>query len=95
LEKEQHCAVPMCHNFYHKTDLSKNSSNIIFHEFPSDNKIFDQWLEFCNQSKDLSPKYKNAVICSDHFNKDNYEMKLTTGVKYTTQSCINIETFSY
>lgn len=79
---EQHCAVPTCNNIISKSDKPNNCSKIIFHKFPSNIEVFEKWLEFCNCSKEFLSDYQNALICSEHFNDDSYELKYTTEVKY-------------
>jgi hypothetical protein len=59
-----------------------NNSKIMFHRFPTDTVILEKWLKFCNNYKTISDKYQNFQICSEHFNKDNYENKYTNEVKY-------------
>lgn len=73
---QKSCAVPMCNN----TLTASKSSSILFHRFPSDDKILKKWLNFCNDLEDEVSDYKNAVICSKHFNEDNYDLKSTTEV---------------
>lgn len=74
MQLQQYCAVPICNNIIDcKSDKLENSKRIIFHKFPSDINLLENWMAFCNCSKEYSTEYQNAFICSDHFNEDNYE----------------------
>lgn len=68
-----HCAVPMCPN--QTLDSTKSCNDVLFHKFPSDIKVLEKWLKFCNDSENKNTSlvdYQNAQICSRHFHKDNY-----------------------
>lgn len=69
------CAVPNCCNSTVYNEPINNKS-IEFYKFPyDDDDLFNKWLAFCEGSKELSSEYQNALICSDHFNKDDYEYR--------------------
>lgn len=81
LDLQQYCAVPGCKNINDKSGQTTNK-NILFHNFPNDTEMLNKWLEFCNCSKEFQFAHKNALICSEHFDKDNYYYR------YITEVCI-------
>lgn len=84
LDGQKYCAVPICNNsiVYSGSDKPNSNDEIVFHKFPSDTVMLEKWLNFCNIYKSISHEHQNAQICSEHFNKDNYENKYTDEVKY-------------
>ncbi|XP_060840266.1 uncharacterized protein LOC132921323 [Rhopalosiphum padi] len=79
------CAVSSCNSImYSGSDEPNqmNNSKIMFHKFPTDTVILEKWLKFCNNYKTISDEYQNFQICSEHFNKDNYENKYTNESSY-------------
>lgn len=82
-DEQKCCAVPICNNsiVYCGSDKPNRNGKIVFHKFPSDPVMLEKWLNFCSIYKSISHEYKNAQICSEHFNKDNYENKYTDEVK--------------
>lgn len=81
LELQQYCAVAGCKNLCDNTGQTTNK-NILFHKFPNDTEVLNKWLEFCNCSKEFKFTYQNAFICSEHFDKNNYEYRYIAEVKY-------------
>lgn len=74
------CAVSNCNSIMHSESDESNqmrNNKIMFHKFPTDTVILEKWLKFCNNYKTISHEYQNFLICSEHFNKDNYENKYT------------------
>ncbi|CAI6352105.1 unnamed protein product [Macrosiphum euphorbiae] len=78
-DEQKCCAVPICNNsiVYCGSDKTNRNGKIVFHKFPNDPVMLEKWLNFCSIYKSISHEYKNAQICSEHFNKDNYENKYT------------------
>lgn len=52
-------------------------------------------MEFCNCSKKFSKNYQNALICSNHFNEDDYENKYITKVKIYSLYVVNVQYLIY
>jgi len=69
------------HSESDKSNQMRNNK-IMFHTFPTDTVILEKWLKFCNNDKTILHEYQNFLICSKHFNKDNYENKYTNEVMY-------------
>lgn len=83
----QKCLVLNCSNtVHHDYNTPKRSKTIEFHKFPSEIGILEKWLKFCNRPKEFSAKCQNALICSDHFNKEDYKQTCTTGVNLLMKS---------
>lgn len=79
------CAVSSCNSIMCSGSDESNqmrNNKTMFHKFPTDTVILEKWLKFCNNFKTISHEYQNFLICSKHFNKDNYENKYTNEVKY-------------
>ncbi|XP_025200856.1 uncharacterized protein LOC112598556 [Melanaphis sacchari] len=76
----QKCAVSSCNSIMYSgsDELNQMSNNkIMFHKFPTDTVILEKWLKFCNNNKNILHEYQNCLVCSEHFNKDDYENKYT------------------
>lgn len=63
------CAIANCPNYTRKT--RKMGVDVIYHTFPkNDITLSNLWIKKCKRLDSI--KYKNARICSDHFQPSDY-----------------------
>lgn len=63
------CAIANCPNYTRKT--RKLGVDVIYHTFPKDDiTLSNLWIKKCNRLDSIN--YKNARICSDHFQPSDY-----------------------
>lgn len=64
------CAVATCQN----NGRTSKERGIILHTFPKDIIRQRRWVHLCRREDKIVPK--NSVVCSEHFNEDDYERDL-------------------
>lgn len=62
------CAVATCPNYARKT--RKLGVDVVYHCFPTDTILSNLWIEKCKRLDSIN--YKNARICSEHFEPSDY-----------------------
>ena len=60
------CSIANCKNYHHK----ENKTKIIFHRFPKNKTLRNQWISKCFRKDRFNPS--NARICSQHFLDSDY-----------------------
>lgn len=71
------CCVDGCFN------NSRDNPDLPFHTFPSNEKNREEWRIKCNKSQEfvLQKNSSNAVVCGQHFKKEDYFKKRTSSGK--------------
>ena len=68
-----YCAAVGCKNSDYWTKKNKEEKNYTFHSFPTDPDIRLKWTQFVRRANWVPGK--NAVLCSEHFTKDDYKIQ--------------------
>lgn len=63
-----HCCVPKCTNYSAKT------KSVSYHIIPRDSKLQKAWI--ARLRRDNLPPLENCYVCSDHFEKDCFDLDL-------------------
>jgi len=74
------CAISTCKNTVHNC---KNDTEILFHRFPKDQILAQQWEAICKRG-DKKINVSNARICSRHFCSEDYERVLRAELTRST-----------
>uniref|UniRef100_A0A182RUJ6 THAP-type domain-containing protein n=1 Tax=Anopheles funestus TaxID=62324 RepID=A0A182RUJ6_ANOFN len=77
----------LCQNRSTITDTQTDDAfeRITYHKFPANPQRFDQWLEFCDLSKEGMPALAYKFICSNHFAPECFERDLRAELLYGTK----------
>ncbi|XP_018577555.1 THAP domain-containing protein 6 [Anoplophora glabripennis] len=63
-----YCSVKGCKKYAPQI----RNEDISFHNFPKDDNLKQQWIDFCQRGKNWIPK-QYSKICSRHFNTEDFE----------------------
>uniref|UniRef100_A0A182PHA9 THAP-type domain-containing protein n=1 Tax=Anopheles epiroticus TaxID=199890 RepID=A0A182PHA9_9DIPT len=79
------CAL--CQNRSNITDQQTDDAldRITYHKFPTNPERLDQWIEFCNLSKESFPKSAYKFLCSNHFAPECFERDMRGELLYGTK----------
>uniref|UniRef100_A0A182F698 Uncharacterized protein n=1 Tax=Anopheles albimanus TaxID=7167 RepID=A0A182F698_ANOAL len=72
------CSASFCKN--NTLYCRKRKIEVLFHNFPPESELNKQWVKFCKPSERWRQS-KNSVICSDHFNTEDYQMEISPSAK--------------
>ena len=83
------CSAIGCKNSDYWTKKNNEEKNYTFHSFPTDPDVRLKWTQFVRRANWVPGK--NAVLCSEHFIKDDFEIekiKDSSGTRPRTRTCL-------
>lgn len=64
------CCIPSCKRRTRR-GIRVRETGVSFHQFPSDSKLFQEWIKALN-CEGFTPNFDCHRVCSDHFKQTDY-----------------------